>query len=187
MCASEGLKCIRKYDFAETTYLLLSFVRGATETGRLMQQAIVNHPEDSFQLHGRIWGLAMTYRNNCQLLSEGKTWRAIAAIFYEQYDERSGHYWAYCRSTTDKNWYAYNDASTGDKLKKLPEGLPNIYATIYQQCDAAEIDTAELCRGDCRDMDWEYIRKIVALEAESTPPTTLNGRKHYKGIVQRYV
>lgn len=94
--------------------------------------------------------------------SQGKTWRATAAIFYEQYGERFGHYWACCRTQNDKSWYKYNDKNTGDKMKKLPEGLPNIYTIIYQAVDGSDDDVQQHAE---REMDWEYVERILADEA----------------------
>jgi hypothetical protein len=89
------------------------------------------------------------------------SWKAIAVIFYEQYDSRAGHYWACCRAASDKSWYMYNDTNTGGKLKVLPEGLPNIYAIIYQASNDGRQD-------DANGSVWEYIQRILALEAECT-------------------
>jgi hypothetical protein len=92
-------------------------------------------------------------------MNSGMSWKAIAAIFYEQYAERCGHYWACCRTVSDKSWYTYNDMNTGSKLKRLPEGLPNIYEIIYQaSTDGVRQDASTELR-------WEYIQRILALEA----------------------
>jgi hypothetical protein len=52
MCASWGLKRILQYRFGASKYLILNFVRGITDNGMLLPQAIVNHPEDTLRLQG---------------------------------------------------------------------------------------------------------------------------------------
>lgn len=168
MCANAGLKRMLKYHFAANNYLLLSFVHGADEDGILIPRAIVNHPEESFRLQGIVARHVSCVTE--MSFFEGKTWRATAAIFYEQYGDRSGHYWACCRAMADKNWYKYNDSNTGDKLKTLPEGLPNIYAIFYQACGDDVIG-----QNTTHELDWEYIQRILAIEAERAPRTERKG------------
>ena len=102
------------------------------------------------------------------------SWKAVAAIFYEQHGERTGHYWAYCRMPADKNWYYYNDATTGQKQQRLPEGLPNVYAIIYRASDEAGNDDS--LWGSRRGMEWDYVQEILTLEAGCTSQLRLAPR-----------
>lgn len=66
----------------------------------------------------------------------------------------------------DKNWYYYNDATTGQKQQRLPEGLPNVYAIIYRASDEAGKDDS--LWSSRRGMDWEYVQEILTLETGCT-------------------
>jgi hypothetical protein len=85
-----------------------------------------------------------------------------------------------CRAPNDKSWYKYNDANTGDKTKTLPEGLPNIYAILYHASD----NTADTQQNNEREMDWEYIQKILTDEAQCISLAGLIGEYLYVVIIR---
>ena len=57
---------------------------------------------------------------------------------------------------------------TGTKLSKLPDGLPNIYAIIFQKCDISARVMGDICDDDIHDMNMEYIKRILESERQYT-------------------
>ena len=58
--------------------------------------------------------------------------------------------------------------ATGEKISKLPDGLPNIYAVIYQACNSNADTESDICRDDINGMNMEYIRRILSTKSECT-------------------